>query len=149
MTYNNVMADPLVTVTAYTVPSDARLAKGALESEGISSEIDDAVERRVKVRVTNLDAIRAGDVLTARCPALSEIDEADEGDRDATCPACGSPDVTSARRGRSFALVATLAVTIGIATGLYQAAFFAIAAAAVFLLIAGRWRCQGCNETWD
>jgi hypothetical protein len=30
-----------------------------------------------------------------------------------------------------------------------QPAIFAIAASAVFLLIAGRWRCQSCNETWD
>jgi hypothetical protein len=143
------MADPLVTVTAYTGPADARAAKGALDSAGIASVVDDAIERRVKVRVTNLDAIRAGDVLTERVPTLVEIDEADEDERDAVCPACGSPDVVSARRARTFALVVTLAITIGFAAGLMQAAFFAIAAAAMFLLIAGRRRCQSCNETWD
>ena len=143
------MPDPLVTVTAYSAPADARTAKGALDSAGITAVVDEALERRVKVRVTNLDAIRAGDVLTARCDTLAEIDEADEEESDATCPACGSPDVTSSRRGQMFLLVTTLAVAIGVATELVQAAFFAIAAAAVFLLIAGRRRCQNCNETWD
>jgi len=143
------MADPLVTVTAYAAPADARTAQGALDSAGIAAVVDDALERRVKVRVTNLDALRAGDVLTARCATLEEIDEADEDEGDTACPACGSPDVTSSRRAQTFALIVTLAVAIGVATELVQAAFFAIAAAAVFLLIAGRRRCQNCNETWD
>jgi hypothetical protein len=143
------MADPLVTVTAYTAPADARAAKGALDSAGIPSVVDEALERRAKVRVTNLDAIRAGDVLTATCPSLAEIDEADEDQSDAICPVCGSPDVVSSRRAQTFTLVVILAVAIGVATELVQAAFFGIAAAAVFLLIAGRRRCQSCNETWD
>jgi hypothetical protein len=138
-----------VTVTAYTAPSDARAAKGELDSAGIPSVVDEALERRVKVRVTNIDAIRAGDVLTARYAPVSEIDEADEEEADALCPACGSPDVVSSRRGQMFGLIVTLAVAIGVATELVQAAIFAIAAAAVFLLIAGRRRCQNCNETWD
>ena len=140
------MSDPLVTVTAYSAPADARAAKGELDSAGIPSVVDEALERRVKVRVTNLDAIRAGDVLTSR---YSEIEEADEEEADALCPACGSPDVVPSRRGQMFALIVTLAVAIGVATELVQAAIFAIAAAAVFLLIAGRRRCQNCNETWD
>lgn len=143
------MSDPLVTVTAYSAPADARAAKGELDSAGIPSVVDEALERRAKVRVTNVDAIRAGDVLTARGAPLSEIDEADEEEADALCPACGSPDVVPSRRGQMFALIVTLAVAIGVATELVQAAIFAIAAAAVFLLIGGRRRCQDCNETWD
>lgn len=143
------MADPLVTVTAYAALGDARTAQGVLDSAGIPAVVDDERERRLRVRVTNVDAIRAGDVLTARCPTLAEIDEADEDERERACPSCGSPDVIRSRRGQTFALVLTVAVAVGVATELVQAAFFAIAAAAVFLLIAGRWRCQTCNETWD
>lgn len=143
------MADPLVTVTAYSAPNDARLAKGALDSAGIAAVVDEAVERRVKVRVTNVDAIRAGDVLTARCPTLTEIDEADEVEEPRICPSCDSSDVTPSRRGHMFALVVTLALSIGVAAEVLQAAFFAVAAAAVLLVISGRWRCNGCGETWD
>ena len=101
------------------------------------------------MRVPNVEALRAGDVLTARAPMLAEIDEADEDERDRVCPACGSQEVTSARRAQMFSLILTVAIAIGVAAGNLQAAFFGVAAAAVFLLIAGRWRCQMCNETWD
>lgn len=143
------MPDPLVTVTAYAAPSDARVAQGTLDSAGIPAVVDDVRERRTRVRVTNVDAIRAGDILTARAPMLTEIDEADEEEGERVCPSCGSPDITSSRRAQTFALVFTLALAIGVAAELVQAAFFAVAAAAVFFLIAGRWRCQSCNETWD
>ncbi|MGZ8710644.1 MAG: hypothetical protein ACXW28_10500 [Thermoanaerobaculia bacterium] len=143
------MPDPLVTVTAYAAPNDARVAQGTLDSAGIPAVVDDVRERRTRVRVTTLDAIRAGDILTARAPMLTEIDEADEEEGERVCPSCGSPDITSSRRAQTFALVFTLALAIGAAAELVQAAFFAVAAAAVFFLIAGRWRCESCNETWD
>ncbi|MGZ5440993.1 MAG: hypothetical protein ACXW5U_14795 [Thermoanaerobaculia bacterium] len=143
------MPDPLVTVTAYAAPNDARMAQGTLDSAGIPAVVDDVRERRTRVRVTTLDAIRAGDILTARAPMLTEIDEADEEEGERVCPSCGSPDITSSRRAQTFALVFTLALAIGAAAELVQAAFFAVAAAAVFFLIAGRWRCESCNETWD
>jgi len=142
------MADPLVTVTAYAAPKDARTAQGVLDSAGIPAVVD-AVQHKTRVRVPNLDALRAGDVLTARAPMLAEIDEADEDERERTCPACGSPDVASSRRMQMFGLVLTVAIAIGVAAEMMQAAFFAVAAAAVFLLIAGRWHCQNCSETWD
>ena len=144
----SAMADPLVTVTAYSAPNDAQTAQGVLDSAGIAAVVDPAPQK-ARVRVTNVDAIKAGDVLTARCPTLAEIDEADEDDVEQICPACGSPDVASSRRMQMFGLVVTLAVAIGFAAELLQAAVFAVAAAAVFFLIAGRWRCQMCNETWD
>jgi hypothetical protein len=143
------MADPLVTVTAYSAPGDAKTAKGVLDSAGIASVVDDAVERRVKVRVPNVDALRAGDVLTARGSIPSEIEEADEEAGERTCPTCGSVDIASARRGQTFALVATMAVALGVAIELVQAAFFAILATGLFLLMAGRWRCQTCGDAWD
>ena len=138
----------LVTVTAYTADADARTAKGALDSAGIESALDDAIERRVKVRVQNVDALRAGDVLNARCPALAEIDEADEEEAPRVCPACGSPDVRPSRRVQTFAAVVALTISIGVAVQLLQPAFFAVLAAAIFFLVAGRWRCDLCSETW-
>jgi hypothetical protein len=143
------VADPLVTVTAYAAPTDARTAQGVLDSAGIPAVIDPA-PHKMRVRVPNLDAIKAGDVLTAYCPpTLTEIDEADEDEHERLCPACGSPEVVSSRRAQMFGLVLTLAIALGVAAEMVQAAFFAVAAAAVFLLIAGRWRCQNCSESWD
>ena len=142
------MSDPLVTVTAYTAPNDARTAQGVLDSAGIPAVVD-PVEHKTRVRVANLDAIKAGDVLTARAPGLEEIAEADEDEHERLCPECGSPDVVPSRRVQMFGLVLTLAIAIGVAAEMIQAAFFAVAAAAVYLLISGRWRCQMCNETWD
>jgi hypothetical protein len=144
----SAMPDPLVTVTAYAAPHDARTAQGVLDSAGIPAVVDPA-PHKTRVRVTNLDALRAGDLLTARAPMLAEIDEADEEDRERLCPACGSPDVASSRRAQTFGLVLTVAVALGVGAEMIQPAIFAIATAAVFLLIAGRWRCQTCNETWD
>lgn len=142
------MADPLVTVTAYTAPQDADAAQGALDSAGIPAVVEPA-PHKLRVRVPNLEAIRAGDVLTNALPALAEIDEADEDERERVCPACGSTEVASSRRAQMFGLVLTVAIAVGVAAEMLQAAFFGVAAAAVFLLIAGRWRCQACNETWD
>lgn len=144
------MSDPFVTVTAYSADDDARAAKGALDSAGIAAVVDDAVERRLKVRVENVHAIRAGDVLNAQTAAApSEIHEADEEERERACPACEATDVASSRRGRMFLLVAVLAIAVGVGISSIDLAFYAIAATAVFLLIRGRWRCAACGETFD
>lgn len=139
----------LVTVTAYRERDTAGTAKRALDFAGIESVVDEPAESRVRLRVENVDALRAGDVLTRNCDALPEIHEADEEARENLCPACGSPDAEPSRRARSFALVAILAIAVGTAAGVLQAAFFAILAAAVFHLVTGRWRCNSCGETWD
>lgn len=143
------MPDSLVTVTAYPARDLARTAQGALDSAGIDSTIDDALDRRVKLRVENVQAIRAGDVLTAQLPALPEIDEADEVEEPVVCPECGSADVVSSQRAKTFALVIVVAVAIGFAVSRIDVTVLAIATAALFLLIAGRWRCAVCNTTWD
>lgn len=139
----------LVTVTAYPERDTARTAKRALEVAGIDSVVDDAAERRVRLRVENVDALRAGDVLTRTCAALPEIDEADEDEREAACPACGSPEALPSRRARTFLLLAALTVAVGTAAELLQATFFVVAAAGVFQLVSGRFRCGACGETWD
>jgi hypothetical protein len=142
------MPDPLVTVTAYPAAPDARVAKGALDEAGIEAVVEEQIER-AKVRVHNVDAIRAGDVLTARVPALQEIDEADEEEPELECPACGSADVVKTPRALMFALVAVTAVGVGIGANVLQAAIFGIAASGLYFLMSGRWRCNVCGETWN
>ena len=143
------MPEPLVTVTAYPAGEDARLAQGALDSEGIESTVDEAVEKRSRLRAQHVDAIGAGDVLTARVPTLVEIDEPDEDAPSSTCPACGSEEVGPSHRGRTFLLVVMMALTIGVGASLMDAAIVVIALAGVVLLITGRRRCGACNELWD
>jgi hypothetical protein len=138
----------LVTVTAYRHRRDAGVAQGALDDAGIPSVIDAA--ERVKLRVEHLDAIRAGDVLTAECATLDEIQEADEERSDPSeCARCGSPDIERPSRGVTFAAIATLAISLGVAVGFTDAAFLAILASGVALLISGRWRCHACGAMWD
>ena len=139
----------LVTVTAYPERENASTAKRALDVAGIESVVDEPAERRVRLRVENVDALRAGDVLTRSCDALPEIQEADEEARENLCPACGSSEAEPSRRARSFVLITILAVAVGTAAQFLQGAFFAIAAAGVFHLVHGRWRCDACGETWD
>jgi hypothetical protein len=139
----------LVTVTAYPERDTARTAKHALDVAGIDSIVDEPAERRVRLRVENVDALRAGDVLTRSCATLPEIDEADEEPRENLCPACDADDVAPSHRARSFLLVTTLAVAVGVAAELVQAAFLAIGTAGIFQLVRGRWRCNACGETWD
>ena len=142
------MSDPLVTVTAYPEREDAQTAQGALDSAGIPSVVDAAVERRVKLRVANVEALRAGDVLNENCATLPEIEEADEEREELRCPACDAGEPAPAHRARMFALIVTMAIAVGVALGVIEAAFFAIATAGVFLLMGGRWRCSACGETW-
>ncbi|HEX6084952.1 MAG TPA: hypothetical protein VF266_10540 [Thermoanaerobaculia bacterium] len=139
----------LVTVTAYPERDTARTAKQVLDVAGIESVVDEPSERRVRLRVENVDALRAGDALNRNGDTLPEIQEADEETVENLCPACDSPDAEPSRRARSFLLVTVLAIAIGTAAGFLQATFFAIPAAAVFHLVQGRWRCNACGETWD
>lgn len=140
--------EPLVTVTAYRRRSDAGVAKGALDDAGIPSTIE--ATERLRLRVQNLDALRAGDVLEARCATLDEIAEADEESREpAACTRCGSPNVVRPARMVMFGAISTLAISLGVAVGLTDAALLAIFASGVFLLISGRWRCAECGESWN
>ena len=143
------MNGSLVTVTAYPERDIARTAKRALDVAGIESVVDEPAERRVRLRVENVDALRAGDVLTRSCDALPEIEEADEEEQERLCPACDSAEYEPSHRVRSFLLIAVVALAIGVAVDVLQATFFAVAAAGVFHLVQGRWRCSTCGESWD
>jgi hypothetical protein len=49
----------------------------------------------------------------------------------------------------AFAGIATISLGIGVAVGLTDAAFFAVGAAGLFLLMSDRWRCTECGQTWN
>ena len=139
------MSDALVTLTSYWYLPDAVLAQNALTAAGIESYVDG-----LKLRVRNVDALRAAEVLNIRYPALEEVGEADEALPDAdTCPACGSRDVVRTPRALTFAAIAALMIGVGLAFQHSDAAFFAVLATALFLLMWDRQRCAECGESWN
>ena len=152
------MSDALVTVASYWSVPDAILAQHALSAAGIESYVEDehmAVNypqavQGVKLRVRNVDALRAAEVLETTCEALEEIGEADERFPDPnTCPACGSHEIVRAPRGLLFATIAALALGIGLAFQHSDSAFFAVLATALLLIMWDRQRCAECGESWN
>lgn len=152
-----LVSDFLVTIASYWFLSDAMLAQNALEAAGIESVLDDQnmasnymnAVRGVKLRVRNVDAIRAGEVLEARCEALEEIGEADEEQSPDACPNCGSVEIARKPRMLVFAIVAAILIALGIALNATEAGFFSALAAGLLLLIANNYRCSECEETWN
>jgi hypothetical protein len=136
------MSDTLVTIAQFHGSSDAAVAKHAMDSAGIESEVED-----IRLEVHNEDAYRAYDVLDTT--ALPVIEEAYEAADLTLCPACGSTTALPTPRIAAFAGVAAIALVIGIAVGLTEAAFLAVAAAALFFLMSDRWRCPDCAATWN
>lgn len=138
------MSDTLVTIAQFHGSTDAEVAKNAMDSAGIESEVED-----VRLEVHNEDAYRAYGVLDTACPALPVIEEAYEAPAAAVCGACGSSVIVSTPRMAAFAGVATLAVAMGVAVGRTDAAFFIVGAAGLFLLMSDRWRCTECGASWN
>src|ERR1044072_9827097 len=103
------MSDVLVTVAQFHGSTDAEVAKNAMDSAGIESEVED-----VRLEVHHEDAYRAYDVLDTSCPALPMIEEAYEAPASLLCGACGSPAVVAAPRIGMFAGIATLGLAIGV-----------------------------------
>jgi predicted RNA-binding Zn-ribbon protein involved in translation (DUF1610 family) len=151
------VSDYLVTVASYWFHSDAILARNALEAAGIDSVLDDVemavnypnAVHGVKLRVRNVDAIRAGEVLDSECESVEELGEADEPPPSDVCPACGAAEIIRTPRILVFAILAATALGIGIAAGIGQIAFFATVAAGIALLILDRYRCAECGESWN
>jgi hypothetical protein len=147
------MPDSLATIATYWYASDADVARGALESAGIEAFVDDAHivgVRGVKLRVRNEDAIRAGEVLDARCEWSGESEvPAEELPAEPPPCICEVCEPMRAARGLTFLFVAVLTVGLGLAFGASQAAFFALLAAAIYFLIADRWRCSECGASWN
>lgn len=139
------MAESLVTIAQFHGSTDAAVAKHAMDSAGIESEVED-----VRLEVHNEDAYRAYHVLDTACATLPVIEEAYETSPDVTvCAACGSSAVVSTSRIAAFGGVAAIGLGIGVAVGLTDAAFFAVGAAGLFLLMSDRWRCTECGTSWN
>ncbi len=139
------MPESLVTVAQFHRSNDAEVAKLAMDSAGIDSEVEN-----VRLDVANEDAYRAFGVLDTTCSSLPVLEEAYEEPAPAVaCPSCESGDVVPARRLMAFAGIATISLGIGVAVGLTDAAFFAVGAAGLFLLMSDRWRCTECGQTWN
>ena len=155
------MSESLVTIASYWFLDDAMIARNALDGAGIESFLDDenivAVNwfnanavHGVKLRVRNVDALVAAEVLESQCQSLDEVDEPDETIVDPdVCPACGSREVQRTPRALMFFAIAALTFGIGVAVGETATAFFAILATALFLLIWDRQKCADCGESWN
>lgn len=155
------MSDSLVTIGTYWFVGDADMAKNALDAAGIEAFVDDAnivrvnwfnavAVKGVKLRVRNVDALRAGEVLNTECQTIEEIGEAhEEIVEPEVCGVCGSPEIRQTPRVLIFAGMAAALVGITVAVGISEAAFFGVFALAVMALIAGRWHCSECGESWN
>lgn len=142
----------------YRSAADAEVARAALERADIGAFVS-GVEivqvnwfrwvRGVRLRVAREDYFRAADIIDSQCRGLDEILEADEPIRDPdACPKCGSPEIVRRERARTFALLTVLIVAVGAAIGMLDVVFLAIAVTAIYLLVAGRWRCTACGHSW-
>ncbi|MFP5247574.1 MAG: hypothetical protein ACLGH0_12860 [Thermoanaerobaculia bacterium] len=156
------MTHALVTVATFWYFGDAEMAKSALDAAGIDATIDDEEIVRVnwlnanavggvKLRVRQEDALRAGEVLNQQPEPLGDADEAvDETIVDPSlCVFCGEPEVAPWPRWRFLVAALIMGIAVGVGAGLTEAAFFGVLAVAIFLLIAGRWRCRACGESWS
>lgn len=65
------------------------------------------------------------------------------------CRACGSPDIVSRPRALWFAIISMAGISLGVAGEATEVAFLAIIAAGLFLMMAGRWHCNECGESWN
>jgi hypothetical protein len=64
------------------------------------------------------------------------------------CASCGSADIHKRPRALYFIVIAVLAISVGFAFGETEAAFYFVAAAAIFSMIADRWVCEECGRSW-
>jgi ribosomal protein S27AE len=78
----------------------------------------------------------------------AETDEEERPPEPLACPRCGSTDRRRRKRFVTFVLIALMAVAFGLAFDQAEAAFYFILAAAVFAIIADRWVCGDCGESW-
>ena len=136
------MSETLVTIAQFHGRADAAVAKHAMDSAGI-----DAAVENVRLAVRNEDAYRAYDALD---PALPVIEEAyEERTHLVACESCGSSAIGPSPRLSTFGGIALLAIGVGAALGLTDAAFFAIGTAGLYLLMSDRRRCNDCGASWN
>ncbi|HYH08475.1 MAG TPA: hypothetical protein VEK11_15570 [Thermoanaerobaculia bacterium] len=79
-----------------------------------------------------------------------EVDRPEDHGRDPrTCASCGSQEVSVRPRWLVFFVIAALLIAISRLTGVTELGWFGVAAAALFALMAGGWRCKECGEAWN
>lgn len=77
-------------------------------------------------------------------PSEEELVEPEE----LLCKACGSVDVRRRPRLGYFLVIAIVAIGVGWTGGHAEAAFYVVAAAAIFSIISDRWLCDVCGSSW-
>lgn len=65
------------------------------------------------------------------------------------CEACGSHDVGKRPRWAVFLVAAALLIAIARLTGVTELGWFGVAAALLFAVMSGGWRCRECGEAWN
>ena len=64
------------------------------------------------------------------------------------CKVCGSTEIHRRPRARYFIVIAAVAIGIGALGEHAEAAFYVVAAAAIFSIISDRWVCMECGNSW-
>ena len=72
----------------------------------------------------------------------------DEPQDEFVCAKCESADIQRRPRLRYFLVIAVVAIGVGALGDNTEAAFFVVAAAAIFSMIADRWVCGECGNSW-
>lgn len=151
----------LVTITTFNHVHEAELARMALEAEGIRAVVLDRftgdrffenAPRGVRLQVAEEDVDDADAVLN-RLTGVAEAEFVAPSDEEPweppeTCPNCGAPDVARRQKWVAFAIVAAFVFAITYMEDVTLIGFFIVAASAIFILVAPRWRCRQCGQTW-
>jgi hypothetical protein len=72
----------------------------------------------------------------------------DEAQDEPVCAKCESADIRRRPRLRYFLVIAVVAIGVGLVGENTETAFFVVAAAAIFSMIADRWVCGECGNSW-
>ena len=144
------MFESFSTIARYSLLASAEAARGALESAGIEAFLEDELgTSEIRLRVRNEDAIRAGAVLDAQTEWIGESETPEDPPPPEPPCVCEVCEPIRSARGLSFLFVAVMTVGFALAFGVGQAAFFVVLSAAVYFLIADRWRCAECGASWN
>jgi hypothetical protein len=130
------------TIATYVTPQAAREAQGVLVGAGFEAMVDDT-----RLRVPDVDAILAGDVLERAGEWPVETEEVEELPVETGCE-CEVCEPILRARGPLFLFLAVVAFGLAMAFGASQGAFFAVATTGIFLVITEKWRCSECGASW-
>lgn len=151
----------LVTVSKFNSAHEAELARLALQSEGIPSFVIDAytggmlremATGGVRLQVDESD-LEAADAVLNRMTGVAGAEYVAPSDAGPwqppeTCPNCGAADVARRQKWVAFAIVAAFVLAIAYVQDATLLGFYIAVAAAIFFLVASRWRCRECGHTW-